>query len=51
MWLWRSLKYEEVYLHAYETVKQANNKIGRWLDRTTPDQVCYDLPSNLPRAA
>jgi len=61
--LWRSLKYEEVYLHAYETVKKANDQIAIWLDdynqkrrhssldRKTPDQVYYDLPSNLPMAA
>ncbi len=61
--LWRSLKYEEVYLHAYETVNKANNQIGTWLDyynrkrrhssldRKTPDQFYYDLPSNLPMAA
>ena len=29
--LWRSLKYEEVYLHAYETVAEARAGIGRWI--------------------
>jgi len=29
--LWRSLKYEEVYLHAYATVVQAKTGIGAWL--------------------
>jgi putative transposase len=29
--LWRSLKYEEVYLHAYETVAEAKAGIGRWI--------------------
>jgi putative transposase len=29
--LWRSLKYEEVYLHAYETVADAKAGIGRWI--------------------
>lgn len=28
--LWRSLKYEEVYLKAYETPKQARTEIGKW---------------------
>jgi len=49
--LWRSLKYEEVYLKAYETSRQANSEIGKnfeyynarrrhqGLDRMTPDQV------------
>ena len=61
--LWRSLKYEEVYLKAYDTVVQATQGIGDWmdfynqdrrhasLDRMTPDQVYYDLPSGLPMAA
>ena len=30
--LWRSVKYEEVYLHAYETVSQAREGIGRYLN-------------------
>jgi putative transposase len=30
--LWRSVKYEEVYLRAYETVGEARNSIGRYLD-------------------
>lgn len=61
--LWRTLKYEEVYLHAYESIKQAKQRMTLWfedynrkrrhssLDRKTPDQVYYSLPSNLPKAA
>jgi transposase InsO family protein len=61
--LWRSLKYEEVYLKAYDTVAQARQGIGEWtgfynqhrrhasLGRMTPDQIYYDLPSGLPIAA
>jgi putative transposase len=30
--LWRSVKYEEVYLHAYDSVGEARNSIGRYLD-------------------
>ena len=30
--LWRSLKYEHVYLHAYESVAEARMKIGRYFD-------------------
>jgi len=49
--LWRSIKYEEVYLHAYKTVSEARVGIGRYLtfyntrrphsslDRQTPDQA------------
>lgn len=53
--LWRSLKYEEVYLRAYESVASAKSGIGEWigfynerrphqgLDMKTPDQVYYGL--------
>ena len=49
--LWRSLKYEEVYLKAYETVAEARRSIAEYLDyfntgrrhqslgRRTPDDV------------
>jgi putative transposase len=30
--LWRTIKYEEVYLHAYESVSEARGGIGRYLD-------------------
>jgi len=30
--LWRSIKYEEVYLRAYESVSEARASIGRYLD-------------------
>lgn len=51
--LWRSLKYEEVYLHAYEDAREAARRISRYfayfnterrhqgLDRQTPDAVFY----------
>lgn len=51
--LWRSMKYEEVYLHAYETIHDAKKCIRHWmhfynqrrrhqsLDRKTPDAVYY----------
>ncbi|MGY3387849.1 putative transposase [Bradyrhizobium sp. USDA 3311] len=54
--LWRSVKYEEVYLRAYENVSEARNSIGRYfdlynrrrphssLDDRTPDQAYFDLP-------
>src|ERR687893_677165 len=58
--LWRSVKYEEVYLKAYDTVAEARASIGRYLafyngrrphsslDRRTPDQA-YFIP--LPQLA
>lgn len=51
--LWRSVKYEEVYLHAYDTVSDSRTGIGKYfnlynrrrphssLKRKTPDQVYY----------
>ena len=58
--LWRSAKYEEVYLKAYDTVSEARASIGRYfsfyntrrphssLDRQTPDQVYFN---RLPQIA
>jgi putative transposase len=58
--LWRSIKYEEVYLRAYESVAEARTSIGRSLafyngrrphsslDRRTPNQA-YSTP--LPQLA
>src|SRR5712671_6167322 len=60
--LWRSVKYEEVYLRAYETVGEARSSIGRYLDfynnrrphssldGSTPDQA-YFTPLPLRMAA
>jgi putative transposase len=60
--LWRSVKYEEVYLRAYETVSEARSSIGRYLDfyncrrphssldGRTPDQA-YFTPLPLRLAA
>lgn len=30
--LWRSLKYEEVYIHAYDSIRDARQSIGRWFN-------------------
>jgi putative transposase len=58
--LWRSIKYEEVYLKAYETVSDARASIGRYLtsyngrrlhsslDRQTPDHAYF---TRLPQIA
>ena len=51
--LWRTIKYEEIYLRAYDTVTEARASIGRYLgfynarrphsslDRQTPDQAYF----------
>jgi putative transposase len=58
--LWRSIKYEEVYLRAYDSVSEARASIGRYLtfynsrrphsslDRSTPDQAYFN---SLPQRA
>jgi putative transposase len=58
--LWRSVKYEEVYLHAYDSVSEARASLGRYfdfynrrrphssLDDATPDQAYFNpLPLRL----
>ena len=61
--LWRSLKYEEVYLHAYETVCEAHQGVARYvtfynqirphraLDGRTPDCVYWEHQPARPTAA
>ena len=62
--VWRSIKYEEVYLHAYETVSAAREGIGRYIQfyntrrphsshqARTPDVVYFtSLPQTLELAA
>jgi len=61
--LWRSLKYEEVYLQAYETVHDAQERLARYLtfynplrphralDGRTPDRVYWESVPARPTAA
>ncbi|WP_200953640.1 IS3 family transposase [Rhizobium sp. Root483D2] len=61
--LWRSIKYEEVYLHAYKTVSEARAGIRRYLtfynsrrphsslDRKTPDQAYFNALAPMMVAA
>lgn len=58
--LWRSVKYEEVYLHAYDSVGAARDGIGRYLDLynrrrphsaldgRTPDDAYFEMTSMPP---
>jgi putative transposase len=60
--LWRSVKYEEVYLRAYESVAQARASIVSYLhfynsrrphsslDRQTPDQAYFNRLSQIAAA-
>lgn len=61
--LWRSIKYEEVYLHAYDSVGQAKAGIARYinfyntarphssLDKQTPDEFYFATLPAIQRAA
>ena len=54
--LWRSVKYEDIYLHAYDSVKELNTALTRYfafynsrrphqsLDQGTPDAVYFANP-------
>lgn len=58
--LWRTVKYEEVYLHAYDSVSDARAALGRYLDLynrrrphsslddMTPDQAYFGPQRMLP---
>jgi putative transposase len=47
--LWRSLKYEEVYLHAYASVAEANTGIGAWLDFYNTERQHQSLGYRTPQ--
>jgi putative transposase len=47
--LWRSLKYEEVYLNAYATVVEAKADIGAWLDFYNAERQHQSLGYRTPR--
>jgi len=61
--LWRSIKYEEVYLHAYDSVSEAKRGLERYLtfynhhrphsklDRSTPDEIYFGYREGMPDAA
>ena len=61
--LWRTVKYEEVYLRAYTGVSEARTSIGRYLGfyngtrphsslgGQTPDQAYFNQPMPIPAAA
>jgi putative transposase len=61
--LWRTIKYEEIYLRAYDSVSEARASIGRYLtfynagrphsglDRQTPDEAYFNQLQPIPAAA
>lgn len=60
--LWRSVKYEEVYLNAYESIREAKMRLGNWIDfynserrhqtlKTTPNRKYGIVSEKLKLAA
>lgn len=49
--LWRSLKYECVYLHAFETGSEARNEIGKWIRRYNEERPHSSLDDRTPYEA
>jgi putative transposase len=61
--IWKSVKYEEVHLHAYDSVGFARASLGRYLDfynrrrphssldRRTPDEPYFDPTPFMAAAA
>ena len=61
--LWRSVKYEEVYLHGYENGTEAGTSLTRYfsfynarrphqaLEYQTPDEVCFNAIAPMQLAA
>jgi len=49
--LWRSLKYEEVYLNAYASVAEARAGIGSWLSFYNEERQHQSLGYRTPRQA
>ena len=62
--LWRSIKYEKVYLRAYASVSEARASLGQYiygfydtrrphssLDRQAPDEAYSTAPPSIPMAA
>jgi putative transposase len=61
--VWKSVKYEEVYLKAYANVPEARASIGKYLDfyngrrphqslgRQTPDQAYFNALQPIPATA
>ena len=48
--LWRNIKYEEVYLHAYESVTEARTGLGRYFDFYNLDRPHQALGYQTPDA-
>ncbi|MBP2233278.1 putative transposase [Azospirillum agricola] len=49
--LWRSMKYECLYLHAFETGSEARAGIGRWIDYYNADRPHSALGGRTPAEA
>jgi hypothetical protein len=48
--LWRSLKYEEVFIKAYDSVAEARSSIGGWIDFYNDERLHQSFEYRTPRA-
>lgn len=48
--LWRTIKYEEVYLHSYESVADARDSIGLYIDFYNNERFHQSLENQTPRS-
>ena len=49
--LWRTLKYEEVYTHDYESVSRARERIGKYFEFYNTDRIHQSLGYHTPEEA
>ncbi len=47
--LWRSIKYEEVYLHSYETIKEARQNIRNYIEFYNEERLHQALNYQTPK--
>ena len=52
--LWRTVKYEEVYLHDYENMKEANERLNKYFNFYNSERLhqslCYQTPLEIYRS-
>lgn len=49
--LWRSLKYEQIRLHSYETIAELRSQISSWIEFYNHDRIHQSLDNKTPWSA